>query len=79
MNWPNFSSDNISVNFEAIAKAECVFPFNYEGKSYNACTQDGAANYEFWCATSVTDSLLDIYLIWSLWHGMGLLHRTMSN
>ena len=57
MNWPNFSSDNISVNFEAIAKAECVFPFNYEGKSYNACTQDGAANYEFWCATSVTDSL----------------------
>ena len=54
MNWPNSS---LSENFEATAKAECVIPFNYEGKIYNACTQDGHADHEFWCATSVADRL----------------------
>ena len=56
MNWPNFSN-GFSENFEATAKAECKFPFNYEGKTYNACTQDGEADHKLWCATSVADCL----------------------
>ena len=31
--------NSISEKFEATARAECVFPFKYEGKIYNACTK----------------------------------------
>ena len=50
----NFSK-SISKKIEATAKGECVFPFKYEGETYNACTQIGDSEGKFWCATSVTD------------------------
>ena len=30
----------------------CVFPFNYQGKSYDKCTSDGQMSNKIWCATT---------------------------
>ena len=31
----------------------CVFPFSYQGVTYNACTDAGSDNGAAWCATEV--------------------------
>merc|ERR1712179_176749 len=31
----------------------CVFPFRYQGKTYNECTTDHSVNEEPWCATEI--------------------------
>ena len=32
---------------------DCVFPFTYQGKTYNKCTKDNSANGNSWCAYEV--------------------------
>ena len=32
---------------------KCVFPFKYEGKTYNKCTRDNSENRKSWCAFKV--------------------------
>merc|ERR1712241_757194 len=32
---------------------KCTFPFKYEGKSYNSCTEVGSENGKAWCALAV--------------------------
>merc|ERR1712158_244392 len=34
-------------------KKNCVFPFSYEGVTYNKCTNAGSENGAAWCATEV--------------------------
>ena len=38
-------------------QTECVFPFIWDGKTYNACTEDGGSSYvgHPWCAHQVKD------------------------
>ena len=31
----------------------CIFPFKYEGKTYNKCTKDNSENGKSWCAFKV--------------------------
>ena len=31
----------------------CIFPFRYNGKSYDSCTTDDDPDNEFWCAIEV--------------------------
>ena len=42
------------VNKKGIEKQRnCVFPFTYEGKTYNKCTKDNSENGKSWCAYKV--------------------------
>jgi len=34
----------------------CVFPFTYQGETYNSCTKAGSENSAAWCATQVDDA-----------------------
>ena len=34
-------------------KKSCVFPFSFQGETYNACTDAGSDNGAVWCATKV--------------------------
>ena len=36
-----------------ITQKNCVFPFKYEGKTYNKCTKDNSENGKSWCAFKV--------------------------
>ena len=47
---------------KATAKSPCVFPFKYEGKLYNSCTNVDADGC--WCATSVNS---DLDFEWTNW------------
>ena len=56
--------DTIIIDFKSHksgSKNPCVFPFNYENKTYNSCTRkDGTTTgypeeEAFWCAISVND------------------------
>ena len=35
------------------SKENCIFPFKFGGKKYNACTKDHSENGLPWCATAV--------------------------
>ena len=35
------------------SKENCIFPFKFGGKKYNACTKDYSDNGLPWCATAV--------------------------
>ena len=42
------------MNKKGIEKQRnCVFPFTYEGKTYNKCTKDNSENGKSWCAYTV--------------------------
>uniref|UniRef100_A0A8C6Y5P5 Fibronectin type-II domain-containing protein n=1 Tax=Naja naja TaxID=35670 RepID=A0A8C6Y5P5_NAJNA len=45
---------------------KCVFPFIYNGKSYNSCTRDGQEDGKLWCA--ITENY-DSGLKWRLCNG----------
>uniref|UniRef100_A0A670ZKB3 Fibronectin type-II domain-containing protein n=1 Tax=Pseudonaja textilis TaxID=8673 RepID=A0A670ZKB3_PSETE len=45
---------------------KCVFPFIYNGKSYNSCTRDGREDGKLWCA--ITENY-DSGLKWRLCNG----------
>jgi len=34
----------------------CVFPFTYNGETYNQCTSTGSENGQSWCATQIDDN-----------------------
>jgi len=41
---------------ETFETKDCIFPFNYKGKTYAKCTTDGTTNGKAWCATEIDDS-----------------------
>ena len=42
------------MNKKGIEKQRnCVFPFTYEGKTYNKCTKENSENGKSWCAFKV--------------------------
>ena len=50
------------VEYTAVAKAPCKFPFKYNGTIYNACTN---VNYDgYWCATSLATQATVSHGLW---------------
>ena len=48
----NFSAGQ-KDNCQTVEGKNCVFPFVYNGNTYNGCTTDESFNGLAWCATSV--------------------------
>ena len=61
----NFSAGQ-KDNCQTVEGKNCVFPFVYNGNTYNGCTIDESFNGLAWCATSV-DRNRKIYHAYEAW------------
>merc|ERR1712128_152919 len=48
--------------------SKCIFPFEYEGQTYNQCTTQGSENAQAWCATKVDSSGVVVRNFWEDCH-----------
>jgi len=48
--------------------SKCIFPFEYEGQTYNQCTTQGSENAQAWCATKVDSSGVVVRNSWEDCH-----------